>query len=419
MVADDIDLTQNQERVLHFLPADKHDIAAELECAENTAKYYIEKLRDKGVDIVWNPDTGTYTHATDNEDTESDPLPTFDTTNTDTIPTTDDLPDGLLRTLRQDGLTYDDFNTEYGWSRDQVSRLLQRLREAGYELEYETIDDNGTRLWYIPDDGDKRYRLGNGDGRYRFGLISDTHLGAKTERLDDLHDFYDRLVDHGIDLVFHAGDIGDGWKVHRNHVNGVKGKATGWERLRDYVIDNYPHRDDIDTLFIEGNHDHKLYRREGIHFGELIDQRRDDLHYLGDSQARIVFDDTNDIDLELIHPAGGKPYTLGYRLQTLYRERPLHDRPTIAAIGHLHGQMQAESEGVLGFYTGCWKDLTTYGQRRGHKGAIGGWIIDLEIQSGEVRSLGTRWVTYGDGETTQHYSMHDISDMIDATPQTF
>jgi hypothetical protein len=80
--------------------------------------------------------------------------------------------------------------------------------------------------------------------------------------------------------------------------------------------------------------------------------------------------------------------------------------------------MQAEAEGVMGFYTGCWKDLTTYGQRRGHKASVGGWIIDLEIEHGEVRSLGTQWVTYGADSTDADYTMHDISDMVEQTPQT-
>lgn len=326
----------------------------------------------------------------------------------------DQIPNGLINDLKS-GVTYDELETEYDVSDNQARRMFDDLREQGYSIDFREINDHGKRQFYIPDDVDEAYKFGNGDGEYRFALISDTHLGSKATHEEDLHDFYDRVQDEGIDVVFHCGDISDGIEVHQGQMNSLKGEAMEgkWQGMKDYVVDNYPEREGVDTFFIEGNHDHKLHRREGVRLGEMIDVERDDLHYLADSMATIVFDEENDVDLELIHPSGGKPYTEGYRAQTLFRERPLDQRPTIAGIGHLHGSMFTQTEGVNAFYSGAWKDLTTYGKRKGHAANIGGWLVDLELDDGEVRSLNPTWVNYDTFDNQADLSMQQIDEMLD------
>jgi hypothetical protein len=127
--------------------------------------------------------------------------------------------------------------------------------------------------------------------------------------------------------------------------------------------------------------------------------------------ATLVFDAENSIDLELIHPSGGTPYTVGYRAQTLYRERPPDDRPTLAGIGHLHDKMQANAEGVEAFYTGSWQGPTPYIKRKGLPTKIGGWIVELEIQDGEVRRIRTEWIGYQPRENANEYDVDDLTDL--------
>ena len=331
----------------------------------------------------------------------------------DNKPTTDNLADGFLERLRDNGLTYEEMERWYDLSNDQARNLLDRMREAGWVINFETLDAQGTRRWYIPKERDKRYLIGDGDGTYRFGLISDTHLGSKTCHLEDLHDFYDRLWDRGVEIVLHGGDISDGWKIHRDQINTLHGEATGWDRLLDYCVQNYPRRDGMETLFISGNHDHKLWKRSGVRFGEQLGNRREDLNWLGDSMARLVFDQKNDIDLELIHPSGGKPYTLGYRAQTLYREQPTSIRPTLSSIAHLHGRLWGAAEGVETFYSGCWKDLTTWGKRKGHAAEIGGWDVELTIADGRVDNITTNWISYkSDDNKESNHKLKNIQQMV-------
>lgn len=320
----------------------------------------------------------------------------------------EDIAQTVINDLQSGGLTYGDFESKHSIGQTEANRILEELERRGYNVGFREIGANGTRLWYLETEQDKIFSAGSGDGVYKFGLISDTHLGSAEEHLQELNDFYDRLEERGIDTVFHAGDISDGWKVYKHHHQQLKPEAIGWENLRSYVVDNYPQRDNINTYYITGNHDYKLWKRSGIYFGQEIDERRDDLHWLGAMEASIVFDEENDIDLELLHPSGGVPYSLGYKAQKLYRERDPENRPTLGAIGHLHGRMQANAHGVESFYTGCWQGPTPYVKRKGLPTQIGGWIVTLEIRDGSVRQLGTDWISYETRDADSSYTTQEL-----------
>lgn len=373
------------------------DLADELGISDSSVKTHISRLRNKGFQI--------YSSRSNSGGYVFDPTELGDNDYAD-----------LADALHDGGATMAELTDEFDTSKASIRRGFDTLRQQGHTIEHKEIDASGERRFFIPEETDKTYQVGSGSGVYRFGLISDTHLGSEATHLAQLHDFYDRLEDRGITTVYHAGDIGDGWQIHPGHVNVIKGEASGWGRLKDYIVEHYPRRQGIDTLFIEGNHDNRYYQQNSIHFGQLLDNARSDLHYCGDSMARFVFDAEHDIDLELIHPSGGKPYTLGYRIMTLYRERPIDTRPTLAGIGHLHGSMFAQTHGVIGFYTGAWKGLTTYGKRKGHAAEIGGWIIEMEIEDGELRRLVPEWVGYEADDSTNFYSMTDVAELT--APQT-
>lgn len=411
-------LTARQVEVLQELPATKPEISNTLGISPSTIEGHINNVRS----ALNDREAVTYDRKTEEYRITKESLrAALDDENTGSVQTQSpqddgsnevEIPAGIIDRLEAEGLTYSDIESEYGIKSDAARRLLQKIREEGYRIDFKEVDEEGKRLFYIPQEEAKQYKAGEGDGTYRIAVISDTHLGSKAEHLEELNDFYDRAQRRGVDFVLHAGDISDGWKVHRGQINEIKGEASGWDRLCEYVIRNYPEREGIDTLFISGNHDHKLHRRTGLYFGERIASRREDLHWLGDSQAVVVLDAENDIDIELIHPSGGQPYTVGYRLQTLYRERGLSDRPSIAIVGHIHGSMYAKTEGVHGFYAGCWKGSTTYGKRKGNQSAIGGWLMDIEIQNGEIRRLAPEWIGYESRDETKNFDLEDIQGMI-------
>jgi len=392
-MSDPLAHNEHARRVLSELddgPKDKYDLAETLGLTPSTAKDKIQTLREVGYDVTWSEQEKVYYLGNEADLTR---------------PAEDIASDTVVEYL-QDGIRADELVSELTTSVSELRAVFDRLESEGYTIQ--TKGDSDNPVYFIPAEVDRRFTLPETDTHYRFALISDTHLGSAAEHLRELNEFYDRCVERGIDRVFHCGDISDGWKVHTGHLNEIKDEAAGWGRLKEYVINNYPERSGITTHFIEGNHDNKFYNRNNIHFGRLLADQRDDLHYCGNSQASFVLNETHDIDLELIHPSGGKPYTTGYRLQTLYRERNMSERPSIAGVGHLHGSMYAETEGVKGLYAGAWKGTTTYGKRKGHQAKIGGWMLDVNIQDGEITALTPQWHGWPERATGNRYQTETL-----------
>jgi hypothetical protein len=380
------DLTDLQQSILDALPGSKYDLAERTDTSPQGAASAIKRMRRKGYAIPFDRTTGQY-HKEENEPHR----------------TAESIPKSELKDTLQDGKHLSELTDRFDTIAGELVDVLHELQDNGVNVQSRGSDDDP--VYYIPDEIDKSYTVSQDGQTIEIALISDTHLGSSAEHLEELHDFYDKCEERGITDVFHAGDISDGFKVHQGHLNELKDAAIGWDRLKKYVVDNYPRRDGITTHFIEGNHDNKFYNRNQIHFGRLIANERPDLHYLGNSQATVYLDESREIDLELIHPSGGKPYTTGYRLQTLYRERNMEDRPTLAGVGHLHGSMYAETEGVMGLYAGAWKGTTTYGKRKGHQAKIGGWILEITIENNRVSEFVPHWIGYEEKESENEFSL--------------
>lgn len=313
-------------------------------------------------------------------------------------------------------MTYNDFEEKYDMSRDKARGKVQDLQAEGVPIAEETIDQYGTKMYRVTEDVQDEFKWINEDGNYNFAIISDTHLGSDGEQLDSLNKMYDRIEDEDIDVVFHAGDISDGTVknngrgMYRGHSNHLKPEAIGWDRLTDYVAENYPERDGVDTMFISGNHDHQLFKSTGIRFGKQLEDRREDLHWIGDSYANV---DLGEVDMDLVHPSGGTPYTLGYRAQTWLRDKPDEEKADITVFGHLHQFLNAETEGSQVLYAGAWQGSTPFLERKGIKPKAGGWIIDMEVEDEEIRSFKTDRVMYPLENDGSDVSAEEINDMLE------
>lgn len=321
----------------------------------------------------------------------------------------DEISDGVTSDVLESQFDLD----EHGY--ETADDLVQDMQDEGYKIDR---GDAGDEFIYKLDDSvDDQLRWQEDDGTYRFAIISDTHLGSEAEQLDQLNDFYDRMAEEDIEIAFHAGDISDGTVknngrgVYRGHSNHLKPEAIGWNRLEDYVVENYPDRDDIDTFFISGNHDHQLFKNTGIRFGENIDRRRDDLHWIGDSYANVELDE--DLDMDLVHPSGGTPYTLGYRAQTWLRDKPEEEKADITIFGHLHQFLNAETEGSEVLYAGAWQGSTPFLERKGIKPKAGGWIVEMDVDDdGDIERWQTERVTY-ELEGDSDVSADELSEMLE------
>ena len=199
----------------------------------------------------------------------------------------------------------------------QKEQPLKNLVEATKHSErmvlaaIEDIKDEGIQITEI----DGRYKIcrnvvakdnlhkedWQGNKIIRFGSVSDTHMCSKWQQLTHLNTMYDIFKREGIETVYHAGDITEGVNMRQGHQYEVFRHGT--DEQQQYVIDNYPKRKGMITKFITGNHDHSGIKSAGHDIGIPIGRDRDDMIYLGMSNAKVEL--TPKCILELNHPLDG------------------------------------------------------------------------------------------------------------------
>lgn len=294
----------------------------------------------------------------------------------------EDYEEKLVDLLRE-GVTYEDMQDELGdvSSTRAARRRLNKLRDKGVKIQEKTLDTK-EKLFYLNQE-ERSVELQEKDN-YKIGVVSDTHLGSEAEQLDSLEKMYEEMEEKDVDLVLHAGDISDGCDVYRGQSKHKKPEAIGWGRLIDYVVENYPKNDEFKTLFIDGNHDEKLFQKTGIPFGERVAKRRDDLVYLGEGYARV---ELGDIDIDMVHPSGGTPYTLGYRAQTWLRNKNDSEKADITIFGHLHQMLDGKTEGSHILYAGAFQGQTPYLDKKGIKTQAGAHILEVDCDEDGIEHI--------------------------------
>jgi predicted phosphodiesterase len=257
---------------------------------------------------------------------------------------------------------------------DVVEAAIDGLRKQGYTFTKEgstvmhsTSAPTGTIFDYS-----KKF-----SHNLHFGVISDTHLGSKKERLDSLETMYDTFKTEGVKHVFHTGDLTDGWGVYRGQEFEVN--KFGQEEQVDYTVDKFPQRKGITTHFICGNHDTRQYEIGGIDVGVPISQRRKDMDYLGQAYARVILPEG--VEMDLLHPGGQQAYALSYKAQRYINNLSPSDIPNILLFGHFHTSFYMNYRNVHFLQIPCFKDGGIFERRLGLNPTIGAWMVDAKISS--------------------------------------
>lgn len=208
---------------------------------------------------------------------------------------------------------------------------------------------------------------------FKFGVIGDTHLGSKEERLKELATFYRICKKENIKDVFHCGDLLDGQNVYRGHHFEVK--IFGCDNQIEHAVKNYPKEEDITTHFILGNHDCSFFKESGIDIGWILAERRKDLNYLGQYQADVYL---NGVLIRLLHPDSGVSYALSYKSQRIIDNMQSGKKPNIFLIGHYHTLIYYFHRNVHAFNVASFQAQNSYLIRKGINSTIGGWIVQVK-----------------------------------------
>lgn len=300
----------------------------------------------------------------------------------------------ILKILRRRQLTISEIAEELGgrYAEGSIRGRVAELRKVGYEIKSNRV--NGHMTYYAPTrpsiDAKKTIVKSSGTGHFKIAIISDTHLASVTEDLKALNNFYDFAIAQGVTEFYSAGDILDGFDVYPGQINDLQ--CWGVDNQVDYVIKNYPERENVRTYFIAGNHDLRVFQNTGIDCGKAIAKHRRDLIYLGQYEATIKFEEAT---MRLVHPDGNCPYALSYRAQKYVEGIVGGEKPNILIMGHLHTNFYAQIRNIHVFHAGCFQHQNAFLRRKGIMPVIGGWIVEFRVKNKkEINNLTCQWKTY-------------------------
>lgn len=280
----------------------------------------------------------------------------------------------------------------------EVRAALKALGHDGYQLEQ---SDDVVVLHRVPPPSDEVSQILFDGEVYRFAVVSDTHLGSKHERLEELHVAYDMIKAEGIDTVYHPGDLVCGYGVFPHQVNTVH--LHTYEEQVEYAALNYPVRDGVTTEIIAGNHDLEgKFGKIGANPVAAVCNRRPDMIFRG--RYRHTKELPQGTRIYMLHPQGGSGYAMSYKAQKIAEGFEGGAKPDVALIGHWHKRGDFEWRNIKMLLAGCFEGGGSFGARLGlGEPAVGFHIVEMTVaDDGSVVRWKPEWFKFFPGRGIQH-----------------
>lgn len=248
----------------------------------------------------------------------------------------------------------------------ETKELLNEIQGRGYYIAKTPLQQSGQTF-----KGDMKRWSGN---KYRFGVVSDTHLCSRYQQLTYLYDFYRICQRRKIQTVLHCGDLCDGERIYRGHeyeifIHGADGQI-------EYAVDNYPRFKGIRTILISGNHDQSFLKTSGINIARYVAKERDDITFLGDDLA---FIEQGKIKIAMFHGRGGVAYARSYKLQKVLEQIAPEHKPHLFFMGHYHVPNYLPGyRNVEGWQLPCFQSQTPYLVSKGLYPFVAGLIVTVQ-----------------------------------------
>lgn len=262
---------------------------------------------------------------------------------------------------------------------------LMRDASAPASVAAETPSDPKQQFNTVPlEFGRIALDLIDGDAWTRIGLVADTHLCCREERLDALHAQYDIFVREGITTVFHAGNIVDGFVAR---INGASALESSIDGQALYCAREYPKRDGITTHFITGDDHEGWWMKKGFNFGAYLQfvcesNGRTDLKYIGHVEADVELRAGKFTQvLKIQHPGGGSSYARSYKGQKMVESFQGGEKPALLVQGHYHVSGYSFDRNVHIVGMPGFKDQDIFGRKQHLRYEVGGVTLDFKMSS--------------------------------------
>lgn len=220
---------------------------------------------------------------------------------------------------------------------------------------------------------------------FSIGLVADTHLACKEERLGELHLQYDLFAQEGITDVFHAGNPVDGYLEKINQESVYETTIDG---QCQYFINNYPQRPGITTHFITGDDHEGWWIKHGVNFGAHLmlmakDQGRQDLNYIGHVEADIELRHAGHAPtvVKVQHPGGGSAYARSYTGQKQVESFEGGEKPSILIQGHYHVSNYMNDRNIHVVSMPGFQDQTIFARKKRLRMEVGGALMRFKTSA--------------------------------------
>lgn len=306
--------------------------------------------------------------------------------------------DKIVKLLKSsEGYSVEDLSKKLNEKSDYIQYILDEIVNEGYDY---IIDED---KYFINTEarqgGHKVINLEKFENKiYKFGVVADTHLNSKFERLDILNSLYDIFEKEKITTVLHGGNWIDGEAKFNKHdlIN------HGMTKQINYFIKNYPQRKGIKTLIISGDdHEGWYWSREGINIGEYLEMKaakagRKDLINLGYVEADIDLKASEGIaKMRVMHGGGGTAYAMSYTPQKMIESFQGGEKPAILLLGHYHKADYMFYRDVHCLQLGTTQNQTTFMRKKKIQAHMGGWIIEFQqSKDGAINRFKSEWIPF-------------------------
>lgn len=262
----------------------------------------------------------------------------------------------------------------------QVESLIATMQDGG-ALIYKFGDFWSLEKTPAPSSGQRHVYEARQDGSYYFGFCGDSHLGSKYERLDVLHDLYDKFAAAGVDRVYHTGN----WIEGEARFNKFDISVYGMDAQCNYLAANYPTKPGLVTYAVAGDDHEGWYgQREGVDIGKhaeriMRENGREDWINLGYMEAFVELRHKNGSGSQMLvmHPGGGSSYAYSYRPQKIVEHFSGGEKPGVLVMGHYHKMSFDIIRNVWTIQAGCSQDQTPFMRKKGIDAHVGGGICKL------------------------------------------
>ena len=262
----------------------------------------------------------------------------------------------------------------------EVIGLVKLMQEEGELIDY--VNGELIKL-KKPNNNDNVYQIPNNMEHLKLLLISDSHLCNTADRLDILRYLYEKAEDKGIQHILHCGDLTDGIYLNRPQ-QLYELRCVGFDEHLDYVVNKYP-KFSGKTYFVGGNHMDTYFKNGGSDMGTAIAREREDMIYLNPDTALLKI---GKIGIQMHHGAGGRAYSLSYKLQRYVETLPLDKKIDIVMQGHYHNAMYMYYMGKHCFQVGALEDDTPFSRSMGFKNEKSCYWLDIDLDDkGEIYNL--------------------------------